>query len=370
MYLNELLKKSNIRLPSKKEEKWKFSPLNRYLNKQYKQVEYEEEEDLLSCPNEFYIHLQDGHLLQEHLPLSAHIKRRPFFYEEKTNPFSNLVFNSCESSFELIISEDAKINIYLVYSKDSFTFSSLNIILKEGVKAEIFYNFKGGKTSFISHSCHIKLYPYAKLFISQEQNLHKDAVLIYENYFHLEERSDVEAFYLLNEADYMHNFIFCDLHFKSEINISSLLLSKEDQQFIFSCDINHLSSMSKSSIFSKQVLKDKSVCVFDANTQIFKDTKQCVASQSTHALLLDEKAQIHSKPHLEIYTDDLTASHGSTVGQLDENALSYLNSRGISKKRATQMLIQAFIKEPLERINILEHKKKILLCIGDADEHL
>ena len=68
--------------------------------------------------------------------------------------------------------------------------------------------------------------------------------------------------------------------------------------------------------------------------------------------MLDDDASIDTKPELEIYTDDVKCSHGSTVGQLDENALYYMRSRGIDLKTAKTMLISAFVQKILSLIKI------------------
>ena len=68
--------------------------------------------------------------------------------------------------------------------------------------------------------------------------------------------------------------------------------------------------------------------------------------------MLDDDASIDTKPELEIYTDDVKCSHGSTVGQLDENALYYMRSRGIDLKTAKTMLISAFVEKILSLIKI------------------
>ena len=68
--------------------------------------------------------------------------------------------------------------------------------------------------------------------------------------------------------------------------------------------------------------------------------------------MLDDDASIDTKPELEIYTDEVKCSHGSTVGQLDENALYYMRSRGIDLKTAKTMLISAFVQKILSLIKI------------------
>jgi Fe-S cluster assembly protein SufD len=73
---------------------------------------------------------------------------------------------------------------------------------------------------------------------------------------------------------------------------------------------------------------------------------------------------MNSKPELEIYADDVKCSHGSTSGQLDEEAVFYLQSRGLSKESATALLISAFLGEVVEKIKIPELKEKVLEIYG------
>jgi Fe-S cluster assembly protein SufD len=80
------------------------------------------------------------------------------------------------------------------------------------------------------------------------------------------------------------------------------------------------------------------------------DAQKTDANQSNPNLLLGEGAEIDTKPQLEIYADDVKCSHGATVGQLDEDAIFYLRSRGIGVAEARSMMIRAFANEILEAL--------------------
>ena len=84
------------------------------------------------------------------------------------------------------------------------------------------------------------------------------------------------------------------------------------------------------------------------------DAQKINAFQANNNLLLSESSSINSKPQLEIYADDVKCSHGCTIGQLDENALFYLRTRGISKEDANAILTFAFASEAMEKITIPE----------------
>ena len=98
----------------------------------------------------------------------------------------------------------------------------------------------------------------------------------------------------------------------------------------------------------KYVMDDKSTGVFNGRVVVQKDAQKINAFQNNGNVLLSKTASINAKPELEIYADDVKCSHGSTTGQLDETALFYLETRGISKKKAEKMLVAAFIAEVIE----------------------
>jgi len=91
--------------------------------------------------------------------------------------------------------------------------------------------------------------------------------------------------------------------------------------------------------------------------------KKTNAYQSNKNLLMSEFATINSKPQLEIFADDVKCTHGATVGQIDENALFYLRTRGIDKENARSMLILAFANDAIENLyneNLKEQLRTII----------
>jgi Fe-S cluster assembly protein SufD len=95
----------------------------------------------------------------------------------------------------------------------------------------------------------------------------------------------------------------------------------------------------------KGVLSDKATGVFNGKVKVYQDAQKINAYQSNKNILLSDSATINAKPELEIYADDVKCSHGSTTGQLDQQALFFLRARGISETKATDMLIKGFMAE-------------------------
>lgn len=104
----------------------------------------------------------------------------------------------------------------------------------------------------------------------------------------------------------------------------------------------------------KGILSGRAIGVFNGKIFVYEDAQKTDAKQTNQALLLSKTATINTKPQLEIFADDVKCTHGATVGQLREDALFYLRSRGIPEKEARALLVYAFAADVLERITIDE----------------
>ena len=145
----------------------------------------------------------------------------------------------------------------------------------------------------------------------------------------------------------------------AQCNINSLTLSKNNQHIDNNIMVNHNSPQTHSSQFVKSILFDTSTGVFNGRTVVHKNAQKITAHQTNKNLLLSKKAKMNSNPQLEIYADDVKCSHGSTTGQIDEDALFYLQSRGINKQDAMELMVTGFANEVLDKIPHPEIKKAI-----------
>lgn len=118
----------------------------------------------------------------------------------------------------------------------------------------------------------------------------------------------------------------------------------------------------------KGILKDNATGVFNGKIYVRQDAQKTNAYQSNKNVLLSESASVNTKPQLEIFADDVKCSHGCTVGQLDEEALFYLQSRGINRETATSMLLDGFASDVLEKIKLAPIRAYIEKIIGERLE--
>ncbi|HOZ74635.1 MAG TPA: Fe-S cluster assembly protein SufD [Flavobacterium sp.] len=114
----------------------------------------------------------------------------------------------------------------------------------------------------------------------------------------------------------------------------------------------------------KGIFGDRSTGVFNGKIFVEKEAQKTDAFQQNNNILLSDKATINAKPQLEIFADDVKCSHGCTIGQLDEKAMFYMQSRGIPQKEAKALLMYAFSNEVIESIKIPELKKRITKIIA------
>ncbi len=110
-------------------------------------------------------------------------------------------------------------------------------------------------------------------------------------------------------------------------------------------EVQHIGSHSKSMQKMRVVGRDTSIAVVDSKIYVEKETPGCDAHQDLKALLLSNQSKVHLNPMLEIYTDEVTCSHGASVGHMDIDMLSYLALRGIGEVEAKEMLAAGFVKE-------------------------
>ncbi|WP_340075939.1 Fe-S cluster assembly protein SufD [Leptobacterium sp. I13] len=109
----------------------------------------------------------------------------------------------------------------------------------------------------------------------------------------------------------------------------------------------------------KGIYADRSTGVFNGKIIVEKEAQKTNAFQQNNNILIDDKASINTKPQLEIFADDVKCSHGCTIGQLDDDALFYMRSRGIPEKEARALLMYAFANNVLQSVKIPEVKSRI-----------
>lgn len=136
----------------------------------------------------------------------------------------------------------------------------------------------------------------------------------------------------------------------AECLINGLFIGNGKQHLDNYMLVEHASPHCASRQFYNGILDDQAHGVFHGRIIVHKDAQKTDAKQTNRNLLLSDDARIDTKPQLEIYADDVKCTHGATIGQIEENALFYLRSRGIDEVSARKLLLLAFANECLDRM--------------------
>ncbi|MCZ6796108.1 MAG: Fe-S cluster assembly protein SufD [Planctomycetota bacterium] len=135
-----------------------------------------------------------------------------------------------------------------------------------------------------------------------------------------------------------------------ECTLYGIVVAAEEQHVDNQTRIVHRRANCRSWEVYKTILGDRATGVFNGKIYVHPEAQKTDAKQTNMSLLLSERAEMNSKPELEIYADDVRCTHGATVGQLDDEALYYLRSRGIDRDSARNILTFAFARDVLSQI--------------------
>jgi len=151
----------------------------------------------------------------------------------------------------------------------------------------------------------------------------------------------------------------------AEATLDGLYLGNGSQQADTHLTMRHASPHCQSHQLYKGILGGHAKAVFNGRIIVDQDAQKTDANQSNRNLLLSDDAVVNSNPQLEIFADDVRCTHGSTVGQLDEEAVFYLRSRGIGRNEAIQVLTGAFAGEILDRIPVVELRERLEVVVTE-----
>jgi len=128
--------------------------------------------------------------------------------------------------------------------------------------------------------------------------------------------------------------------------------------------VDHIKPHCESRELYKGIYNDESKGVFSGSIIVRPDAQKTNAIQSNQSILLSDKASVDTKPQLKIWADDVKCTHGATIGQLDENALFYIRSRGVPKEEARNILVHAFASDVINQVKheaLKEHLEEELI---------
>ncbi len=191
----------------------------------------------------------------------------------------------------------------------------------------------------------------ADLDVLRLQNEHNTSCQVTNTWIHQEKDSRCQHGTITLHGGMVRNNLHVRLSGEgAENNALGLFLIDKLQHVDNFTVIEHISPRCTSNQHYKGVLDDDATGAFNGKIHVYPDAQKTLAYQTNNNILLTDTAKMNSKPQLLIFADDVKCSHGATVGQLDEDALFYLRSRGISMDESRLLMMYAFADEVISRI--------------------
>ncbi|MEX2514479.1 MAG: Fe-S cluster assembly protein SufD [Cyclobacteriaceae bacterium] len=218
--------------------------------------------------------------------------------------------------------------------------------------------FLDEKPVFINSVSEFRVHQNAHIKHYKLQDGHKSAITVSNTSTDVHRDATFTSVVLSLEADMIRNNLSLNLVDGScEGNMYGLFLLNGRTHVDNHTNVAHTQAHAVSNELYKGIMNDHSRGVFNGKIFVYKEAQKTNAFQQNSNLLLSENATINTKPQLEIWADDVKCSHGCTTGQLDDEALFYIRSRGIGKEAARTLLLYAFAGEVLDYIEEEAFKK-------------
>ncbi|MFI1744973.1 Fe-S cluster assembly protein SufD [Thalassobellus sediminis] len=386
--------------PSKKEEAWKYTSLNKILKEDYSV--FPKQENVIEYRNvqKYFIHEIDTYKVvfvdgkyASHLSSTTHDGMDVCLMSSAlTKPKYRLII---ENYFNKAASTDSLTSLNTAFaSEGAYIYIPKNKLVDKPIQI---INFSTGNESatmlqprnliVVEENSHVQI-------IERHQSLTKNAVLtnsvteIFTNkraivdYYKIQnDNSDaslIDNTFIKQKRESVasvHTFSFGGKLTRNNLNyyqegerIDSILkgvtILGNKQHVDHNTLVHHIEPNCESHQDYKGIFGDNSTGVFNGKIVVEKEAQKTNAFQSNNNILVSDKASINTKPQLEIFADDVKCSHGCTIGQLDESAMFYMRSRGIPEKEAKALLMYAFSNNVLSSVKIPEIKQRITKIIA------
>ena len=372
--------------PNKRQEDWKFSDLNQIIESNIKNLNYISEIDnkdnieqkLIEDFDHNKIFIVNGKIIKTDLGFDDENKitiseDQSIEEDDQRNSLLNLnnafvvknykidVLDGYLAKKPLIIYHNAAKNI-----ESSLVSLRLDINLGKNSALKVINIFNEGTNNNLINI-------RQKINISENSILEKFTLDHNENnnirYAHtdiiLEKNSHLELFILSKGSKFFKNDIICSLNDNhGSISLNGIINLNDNKHHEIKTVINHNEENCKSYQLIKTVLNDESKSVYQGKIYVNSKAQKTDGYQLSRALLLNQETEFNAKPELEIYADDVKCSHGSTSGNLDENSIFYLMSRGLSLGQSKELLINGFLQEVAEKISDEKIKQLVKKIMG------
>jgi len=388
--------------PSKKNEDWKYTSLNSTLKHDYSVFPEIDSSIELNDVKKYFLHeiesykivFVDGvyssflsdttHEGADICILSAALKKPKYkmiidhYFDKITSKSDSLSFLNTAFSKEgafinipknTVVEKPIQILYFSTGSEKEILLQPRNlVIVGENSHVQIYERHQNLNSSVILTNCVLEIFAHKRAIVNyyKVQNDKETASIIDHTYVQQKQNSivSVNTFTFGGKLTRNNIEVYHDgEHVTTNLNGITIIGGKQhvDNHTL----INHKFENCESHELYKGIFDDAATGVFNGIVVVDQKAQKTNAFQQNDNILIGDKASINAKPQLEIFADDVKCSHGCTIGQLDEKALFYLQSRGIPKKEAKALMLFAFGNDVVEKIKIPALKSRITKLIAE-----
>lgn len=354
--------------PSKKDENWKYTSLKAWVEKDYALAHSQGLEPQIALSSTYKAVFVNGCFKMDLSNLPASVKFQQKEVEaEVTDSFDALNASLSPAWSVLKIDDKARLDhplevLFISLAKEPQSISSSRVEIQVGRDSSLAilerHIQQDQCESFVDVQIHMTVASGSKVEYVQIQDQNTKSFHYAKTKLELIENTNVTTLVVALGSKQSRSEFEVNINSEgAEARVLGVYALTDAQQSDHYTAIRHHKGGSHTEQVYKGLLDGKSKAVFNGHVYIAQDAQKANSEQLNMNLLLSPNAEINSKPELKIYADDVKASHGSTIGQLQKEELFYLRSRGIKKSIAVQMLAQAFVMDLVERLENEELKK-------------
>lgn len=356
-----------IGLPHKKSEAYKYTSITSILEKN---IDWSVESAAKFNSSDLYktegSHLVtiDGVFSKEHSSLlNDHQISIEKVSEGKHDPFSLL--NTAYANEELTIaSTDSDDPIFIYHFSTGFVNPRIKVNVNDGQKLTIVEKIISQSKSFTNSYIEFKVGKNAIANHTKVQNYNSDTYTHESTFAHVARDGKFFNNTFSFEGAMVRNSMTVNIEDENcEAFMFGLFLLDKRSHVDNNTSVDHQKPNTYSNELYKGILDERSTGVFNGKIYVRQEAQKTNAFQANNNILLSNDATLNTKPQLEIWADDVKCSHGCTSGQLDEEAIFYLRTRGIDEKSAKGMILNAFAAETMEHLHVEEVKEEIQALI-------
>jgi len=351
-------------IPTKKHEDWKYTNLKRLFDNGLKitegadcvfnQVEGVETSWVNDVDTQDIASVQAGftaiHAKESHAALNTTLFRKALVIRVK---------KGTQVEKELILKQTVEL------ANGQFSATRMLIVLEENSSLKCQHHFTGSNgsdSSLLNHVTEVFVGKNARLELNVMQEIGEgNLVNTTEVTCQRDSNFTTNTFQLSGKL--LRNNLTIGLKDQNiETNLNGFYMLNETELFDNHTLVDHFEPNCQSNEIYRGILSGKSTGVFNGKVFVHRNAQKTNGYQQNNNILLSDNATMNSKPELEIYADDVKCSHGSTTGQLDEEAVFYMRARGLDEFGATALLLTAFASDVLNSVSneelrgILEEK--------------